>query len=156
MSLLPNTCMAIVTNFINKRFGTSQFCHYCQNVTHGVVTIGGHICTSLPSSIGWGITTKCTLPISNFPPFAMNALNAWICTTKPLLHPPPTKRGSKLYTLFHLTLPLFRFALRGLRIPTLTRFALPDPGSRRRHLHVHLNIVARDANEAHLFRLSRK
>ena len=40
-------------------------------------------------------------PFQIFPPFAMNALNAWICTTKPLLHPPPTKRGSKLYTLFH-------------------------------------------------------
>ena len=40
-------------------------------------------------------------PFQIFPPFAMNALNAWICTTKPHLHPPPTKRGSKLYTLFH-------------------------------------------------------
>ena len=47
MSLLPNMCMAIVTNFTNKRFGTSWFCHYCQNVTHGVVTIGGHICTHI-------------------------------------------------------------------------------------------------------------
>ena len=26
-------------------FGTCQKCHYCQNVTVGVVTIGGHICT---------------------------------------------------------------------------------------------------------------
>ena len=44
LSLLPNMCMAIVTNFTNKRFGTSWFCHYCQNVTHSVVTIDGHIC----------------------------------------------------------------------------------------------------------------
>ena len=46
-SLLPNICMALVTNFINKKFGTSWFCHYCQNITHGVVTLGGHICIRL-------------------------------------------------------------------------------------------------------------
>ena len=47
MSLLPNIGMAIVTDFINKWFGTWWFCHYCQNVTHGVVTVGGHICTAI-------------------------------------------------------------------------------------------------------------
>ena len=49
MSLLPNICLAIVTNLINKWFGTSWFCHYCQNVTHGVVTVGGHICITSPA-----------------------------------------------------------------------------------------------------------
>ena len=41
MSLYPNICIAIVTNLINKWFGTSLFCHCSQNVTIGVVTIGG-------------------------------------------------------------------------------------------------------------------
>ena len=55
MSLLPNICLAIVTNLINKWFGTSWFCHYCQNVTHGVVTLGGHICTLFLSTYIWKI-----------------------------------------------------------------------------------------------------
>ena len=41
---MPNICMAIVTNCINKWFGTPWFCHYCRDVTQGVVTVGVNIC----------------------------------------------------------------------------------------------------------------
>ena len=58
--------------------------------------------TSLPSPLAevLHVLLSAHYSFQIFPPFAMNALSAWICTTKPLLHPPLTKRASKLYTLF--------------------------------------------------------
>ena len=55
-------------------------------------------------------------PFQIFPPFAMNALNARIWTTKPLA--PGTSHRKRLKSVYYfsllrnLTLPLFRFALR--------------------------------------------
>ena len=55
-------------------------------------------------------------PFQMFPPFAMNALNARIWTTKPLAPGPShRKRLKSVYSfslLRNLTLPLYRFALR--------------------------------------------
>ena len=55
-------------------------------------------------------------PFQMFPPFAMNALNARIWTTKPLA--PGTSHRKRLKSVYsfsllrNLTLPLYRFALR--------------------------------------------
>ena len=96
LSLLPNMCMAIVTNFTNKRFGTSWFCHYCQNVTHGVVTIGGHICSTFLMCV------RAPLPSRIQSPESSPALRCHWLT--PFAPPPsrhetdvdPTKRGQAL------------------------------------------------------------
>ena len=79
---------------------------------------------SLPP-LAEGLLLSAIYPFQMFPPFAINALNSQIWTTKPLAPGPSRrKRLKSVYSfslLRNLTLPLYRFALRVIPICVLLK-----------------------------------